>query len=166
MTASCSQSQYRVRNGLSSPSLISSWWISDGVAWAPSSSWAASPGSEFITTNETNVTPSSTGIAISRRRTMNRSVGEPASRPARPARAASGALSGAEALLIGRYPCPTDHYCVYETSCHNGAVFTTTDGIDVVSPGPCTPCTATFQLASGNRKGPSAFFAMYCAACW
>src|SRR6516165_1509805 len=106
MTALCSQSQYRVKNGLLMPSLTSSWWISDGVALAPSNSCAASPGSEFITTKLRKVTPNSTGMAASSRRMMNCSVGEPASRLPTPARAASGALSGAELLLMCGYPLP------------------------------------------------------------
>ena len=87
------------------PSLISSWWISDGVACAPRSSCAASPGNEFITTKERNVTPNNTGIAASSRRTMKRRVGEPASRLPKPARAASGALSGAEYYSYVDVPC-------------------------------------------------------------
>ena len=48
--ASPSQLPYRTQNGSFRCSWTSSWWTSAGVALAPSSSWAASPGSRFITT--------------------------------------------------------------------------------------------------------------------
>src|SRR5215472_14050107 len=54
--------------------------ISAGVALAPSSAVAASPGRAFRTMNVRKVTPHSTGMAMSTRRPITRRAGEPARR--------------------------------------------------------------------------------------
>src|SRR5690349_3356307 len=105
VSRSCIQFPYRISSGLFKPSCTDSWCTSWGVALMPSCCRAALPGRWLTTRNVRNVTPHRTGIAISRRRPMNRSIGEAASRASRPPDARiGGAGRGAEAVLLTPAP--------------------------------------------------------------
>ena len=135
---------------------MSSWWISAGVAFAPKSSEAASPGRKFITMKVSSVTPNSTGIAAASLRPMSRTVGardaarSPCTRP-RPegARNPAGAeaLTAAPASAGAQLPVRRRGYPLSDTSSQSTLAETTTAGSGVVRPGPDTLLAATCEGA-------------------